>query len=96
MVQWLRLGVPNAAGTGSNPGCGTKLLHATQYNLKKKNFSALFKCHGRQWQLVETGTQVQHVILTTPQMGKGKGSNKYNANCWRNLNMDYISANNSV
>ena len=34
--------------------------------------------------------QMQYVILTIPQIGKGKGSNKHNADCWRNLNMDYI------
>ena len=35
MAQWLRLCVPNAGGTGSIPGRGTKVLHATWRGKKK-------------------------------------------------------------
>ena len=34
MVPWLRLHTPNAGGTGSIPGRGTKILHAAQHGLK--------------------------------------------------------------
>ena len=36
MVQWLRLHAPNAGGTSSIPGQGTKIPHATQLSQKKK------------------------------------------------------------
>ena len=36
VVQWLRLHGPNAGGTGSIPGWGTKIPYATQRGLKKK------------------------------------------------------------
>ena len=36
MVQWLRLWAPSAEDTGSIPGQGTEIPHATQLNLKKK------------------------------------------------------------
>ena len=35
-VQWLGLCAPNAGGTGSIPGRGTKIPHAAQCSLKKK------------------------------------------------------------
>ena len=35
-VQWLRLHAPNAGGTGSNPGRGTKIPHAAWCGQKKK------------------------------------------------------------
>lgn len=38
--------------------------------------------------------QMQRVILTTSQIGKEKSSNEHNADCWRNLNVDYILDNN--
>ena len=34
VVQWLRLCAPNAAGTGSIPGWGTRIPHAAQHSLK--------------------------------------------------------------
>ena len=36
VVQWLRLCAPNAGGTGSTPGQGTKILHASRPSQKKK------------------------------------------------------------
>ena len=36
-VQWLRLHAPNVGGKGSIPGWETKIPHATQRSLKKKN-----------------------------------------------------------
>ena len=30
VVQWLRLSIPSAEGSGSIPGQGTKILHAPQ------------------------------------------------------------------
>lgn len=54
VVQWSRLGVPNAGGTGSNPGCGTKLLHAMQYNLKKKK-PKLFCSLQTSWKTITAG-----------------------------------------
>ena len=35
VVQWLRLHTPNGGGTGSIPGWGTKIPHATQHAQKK-------------------------------------------------------------
>ena len=35
MVQWLRLCTSTAGGTGSIPGWGTKILHATWCGQKK-------------------------------------------------------------
>ena len=35
-VQWLRLRTPNAGGMGSNPGAGTKTLHAVRRGQKQK------------------------------------------------------------
>ena len=35
-VQWLRLHTPNAGGTGSIPGQGTKIPRVAQCGLKKK------------------------------------------------------------
>ena len=35
-VQWLWLHAPNAGGTGSIPGCGTKIPHAIPRGQKKK------------------------------------------------------------
>ena len=34
VVQWLRLHVSTARGTGSSPGWGTKILHPTKYSQK--------------------------------------------------------------
>ena len=34
-VQWLRLHTPNVGGTGSIPGQGTKVPHATQRGQNK-------------------------------------------------------------
>ena len=36
VVQWLKVHAPNAGGTTSVPGWGTKILHAKWYSLKKK------------------------------------------------------------
>ena len=36
VVQCLRLHIFTAGGTGSNPGQGTKILHATWHSQKKK------------------------------------------------------------
>ena len=36
VVQWLRLCASTAGGTGSIPGWGAKILHASQRSLKKK------------------------------------------------------------
>ena len=36
MVQWLRLCAPSSENTGSIHGWGTKILHAIQYDQKKK------------------------------------------------------------
>ena len=36
VVQWLRLCAPNAGGTGSIPGQGTKIPHATRHSPKEK------------------------------------------------------------
>ena len=38
MVQWLRFHTPNTGGLGLIPGQGTKILHVTQCNQKKKIF----------------------------------------------------------
>ena len=38
-VQWLRLGASTAGGTGSIPGHGTKIPHATLCSQKKKKKS---------------------------------------------------------
>ena len=35
-VQWLRLNIPNAGGTGLIPGGGTKIPHAERCGQKKK------------------------------------------------------------
>ena len=35
-VQWLRLHASTAGGTGSIPGCGTKIPHAMWHGQKKK------------------------------------------------------------
>ena len=40
-VQWLRLRAPNAGGTGSIPGWGTKIPHVAQSGQKKGNSSLL-------------------------------------------------------
>ena len=40
VVRWLKLGAPNAEGTGSIPGQGTKISHAKTIKItkiKKKN-----------------------------------------------------------
>ena len=36
-VQWLRLCASTAEGTGSIPGQGTKIPHATEHSQKKKD-----------------------------------------------------------
>ena len=36
VVQWLRLHTSIAGGTGTNPGQGTKIPHASWYGQKKK------------------------------------------------------------
>ena len=36
-IQWLRLHTSNVGGTGSIPGRGTKIPHATQRGQKFKN-----------------------------------------------------------
>ena len=36
MFQWLGLHTPNAGGTGSIPGPGTKIRHAAWFSQKKK------------------------------------------------------------
>ena len=36
-VQWLRLRAPNAGGTGSIPGLGTKIPHAAWRGQKQTN-----------------------------------------------------------
>ena len=41
-VQWLRLHAPNAEGMGSIPGRGTKILHATWHNQKKRKISSSY------------------------------------------------------
>ena len=46
VAQWLRLYTPNAGGTGSPPGWGTKILHAAQQGLEKKCISTF-----RPWNL---------------------------------------------
>ena len=38
VVQWLRFHTPNTGGLGLLPGQGTKILHVTQCNQKKKIF----------------------------------------------------------
>ena len=38
VVQWLRFHTPNTGGLGLIPGQGTKILHVTQCNQKKKVF----------------------------------------------------------
>ena len=38
VVRWLKLGAPNAEGTGSIPGRGTKISHAKPIKIKKKKF----------------------------------------------------------
>ena len=43
MVQWLRLRAPNAGGTGSIPGQGTKIPHASWHGQKKKAMISLIK-----------------------------------------------------
>ena len=40
-VQWLRLHASTARGTGSTPGWGTKIQHASWYGKKKKKKKAL-------------------------------------------------------
>ena len=48
-VQWLRLCCPNAGGTGSISGQGTKILHAAQLGQKtRKQFSCLTTQHSFQ------------------------------------------------
>ena len=37
VVQWLRRHILNAGGTGSIPGWGTKVPHASQIDQKIKN-----------------------------------------------------------
>ena len=47
-VQWLRLRTPNAQGTGSIPGRGTKIPHATrcsQKTNKSNNNNKTVKCN---------------------------------------------------
>ena len=49
MVQWLRLWAPSAEDTGSIPGQGTEIPHATQLTQKKRKmeglwFSAVILC----------------------------------------------------
>ena len=41
VVQWLRLHASTAGGTGSIPGQGTKIPHATQSSQKKKRLTWL-------------------------------------------------------
>ena len=36
VVRWLKLDAPNAEGTGSIPGQGTKISHAKTIKIKKK------------------------------------------------------------
>ena len=38
LVQWLRLGISNAGGTGSIPGWGTKIPHTMQQGQKIKDY----------------------------------------------------------
>ena len=44
-VQWLGLCASTAGDTGSIPGQGTKILHATQPKKKKSFLSLLFNCY---------------------------------------------------
>ena len=39
VVRWLKLDAPNAEGTGSIPGQGTKISHAKTIKIKKKKKS---------------------------------------------------------
>ena len=39
LVRWLKLDAPNAEGTGSIPGQGTKISHAKTIKIKKKKKS---------------------------------------------------------
>ena len=46
-VQWLRFYASSSGGTGSVPGQGTKIPHATQHGKKKKKkkvFTELLLC----------------------------------------------------
>ena len=43
-VQWLRLHATTAGGTGSIPGQGTKIPHATWQGQKKKKFKKTQCC----------------------------------------------------
>ena len=38
-ILWLGFCAPNARGTGSIPGWGTKIPHAPQWDLKEKNLT---------------------------------------------------------
>ena len=60
MVQWLRLRIPNAGGTRSIPGQGTKILHATWPGQKKKTNKHVY-----------TGRKCTKVRVTLISGGKG-------------------------
>ena len=55
-VQWLRLCAPSAGGTGSIPGQGTKIPHATQCAQRKKKCPSTYK-----W--TECGKSIQWNIM---------------------------------
>ena len=44
VVQWLRIHASTAGGTGSIPGWGTKISHATHSAAKNKNNKIKMKC----------------------------------------------------
>ena len=48
-VQWLRLHISNAGDTGSIPGQGTKIPHASGHNLPPKNDMSSFRLLKHIW-----------------------------------------------
>ena len=73
-VQWLRLHTPNAGGTGSIPGRGSKIPHAMRCGQKKKKAEASNKGHctglGTRWRWGWKGTEVKGLVRARGAMGR--------------------------
>ena len=58
VVQWLRLCTSNAGGTGSFPGSGTKIPHASWYGEKiKKQDPYIYYLQGTHFRSKDTQTK---------------------------------------